>query len=265
VRKALTTKAQYDPVLIPQVIRLLAWNEVTNEARDFLAEAGDRVIGQLTDTLVDQDQEFAVRRRIPRILARSSSQRAVEALRDPRFEIRFQVSRALDYLKQTHPELHFSRAAIVETVDRELSVSKPIWEGRKLLDNRDITDSQYAFLDELLHERADQSLEHVFSLLAVLYPREPLQVAFRALHSEDRMLRGLSLEYLEGVLPTHTFELLAGVLDTKVAKSGRPSEEALEELMASQQSIILTLRNSFADARETSAQPPTTTPVPERR
>jgi ATP:ADP antiporter, AAA family len=249
VRDVLRSTAPFDPILAAQVIRLLAWNDVTEDARAYLVNAGHRVLGQLTDTLIDPDQDAAVRRRIPRILARSETQRAVEglleALADPRFEIRFQVSRALDFMKQTQPDLHYSRSKILNTVERELSVSRPIWEGRKLLDTRDITDSQYAFLDELLQERADQSLEHVFSLLAVLYPRGPLQVAFRALHSEDRMLRGLGIEYLEGLLPTNIFDLLSGLLDVQAGPPNkRASDEVLEELMASQQSIILQLREA---------------------
>jgi hypothetical protein len=32
-------------------------------------------------------------------------------------------------------------------------------------------------------------------------PREPLQVAFRGIRSDDASLRGLALEYLDGVLP----------------------------------------------------------------
>jgi len=37
--------------------------------------------------------------------------------------------------------------------------------------------------------------------LSLALPREPLHIAFRSLHSEDKYLRGTSLEYLEGVLP----------------------------------------------------------------
>jgi len=41
----------------------------------------------------------------------------------------------------------------------------------------------------------------VFTLLSLVLPREPLQIAFRSLHSDDKQLRGTALEYLEGVLP----------------------------------------------------------------
>ena len=49
---------------------------------------------------------------------------------------------------------------------------------------------------------AGQTLSHVFSLLSLVLPREPLQIAFQGLQSSDRQLRGTALEYLEGVLPS---------------------------------------------------------------
>jgi hypothetical protein len=76
-------------------------------------------------------------------------------------------------------------------------VSRPVWESRRLLDGF-VSASP---LDAVVRDRAGQSLAHVFTLLALVLPREPLQIAFRSVHSEDAYLRGTALEYLEGVLP----------------------------------------------------------------
>jgi hypothetical protein len=266
VRAALSGAAPFDPVVVPQAVRLLAWNEVSDTARRFLAHHCQRVLGQLTDALLDPDGDFAVRRRIPRILAHSASQRAVDglqpALDDAHFEIRFQAGRALEYLHRMHAELAFDHAAVMRVVERELSVSSAIWQGRRLLDERDESDTPYAFLDELVRDRAQQSLEHVFSLLAIVLPREPLKVAYRALHSDHRLLRGLALEYLETVLPGGTFALLLGVLDYgPPPQTGRDPHTVLEKLMASQESIKAGLRPSSAGVREPGATPPTATPA----
>jgi hypothetical protein len=246
VRSALSVETPFEPLAITQTIRLLAWNEVADAARAYLTRCAERVLGQLADGLLDTSYDFAVRRRIPRILAHSGSQRAVDgllpAVGDPHFEVRFQVSRALEYLHRTRPELAFDRAAILDTVERELSVSKTIWQGRKLLDHRDDSDTPYAYLDEVVRDRAQQSLEHVFSLLAVVLPREPLKVAFRALHSNDRILRGLALEYLETTMPARSFALLLAVLEsTPASTSGRDPKTVMEELMASHVSILTDL------------------------
>ncbi len=244
--RVLPALTRVEPVLVGQVIRLLAWDEVSPLAREALVHQGRGITGQLVDVLVDESQDFAVRRRIPRILARLGGQRAMdgltESLGDARFEVRFQCGRAMDYLRQKDRELHVEAARIYEVVGRELSVSKPIWEGHRLLDQRDVMDS-YSFLDEVLRERANQSLEHVFSLLAVVLEREPLQVAFRALHSEDRLLRGLGLEYLEGVLPAGLGgRLTALVEEAPVRRNGQSDEALLDRLMQSNQSLVLELR-----------------------
>ncbi len=244
--RVLPALTRVEPVLVAQVIRLLAWDEVSPLAREALVHQGRGITGQLVDVLVDETQDFAVRRRIPRILARLGGQRAMdglmESLGDSRFEVRFQCGRAMDYLRQKDRELHVEAARIYEVVGRELSVSKPIWEGHRLLDQRDVMDS-YSFLDDVLRERANQSLEHVFSLLAVVLEREPLQVAFRALHSEDRLLRGLGLEYLEGVLPSGLGGRLTALVDEAPARGKGQSDEALlDRLMQSNQSLILELR-----------------------
>jgi hypothetical protein len=147
-------------------------------------------------------------------------------------------------------DLRFDRAALMAAVERELSSSRSIWQGRKLLDSRDDSDSQYGFLDEVLRGRADKSLEHVFSMLAILLPAEPLKVAFRALHSEDRMLRGLALEFLESNLPGDLVSSLRSLVEPSGEPSSRDGEsQRLTELMASQQSVLALLRNASAGAR----------------
>jgi AAA family ATP:ADP antiporter len=216
VRAALGPEQPFEAVVVPFAIRLLAWDEAYEWARAFLLRYAHRAVGQLVDALLDPDQDFAVRRRIPHILAYTSSQRAVDglmaALTDPRFEIRFHCSRALEFLHRMTDGLRFDRDALLAAVETELSSSRPIWAGRKLLDRED-NDSQDWYLDEVLRGRADKSLEHVFSLLAILLPAEPLKVAFRALHGEDRMLRGLALEFLEDHLAKKLVYQLRALLE----------------------------------------------------
>jgi hypothetical protein len=249
VAAALSASLPFDPLLVPQAIRLLAWNEAFEWSRAFLLLHAHRAIGQLVDSLLDTEQDFAIRRRIPRILAYTTSQRAVDGLtgvlNDERFEIRYHASRALEFLHRMDERLEFDQRAALDAVERELSISRPTWERRRLLDTQDDRDGdQYWYLDEVLKNRASKSLELVFSLLALHLPGEPLRVAFRALHSEDRLLRGLALEYLESNVSGDIVTKLS-TLDVPEANGipRRPKEMVLEELMASQQSIMLSISN----------------------
>jgi hypothetical protein len=247
VHAALASLEPLNPLLAPQVVRLLAWNEVAAAARQVLERAAGSVTGVLLDHLLDPHEDFSIRRRIPRLLAQTLTPRAVEgllaALDDARFEVRFHCGRALDHLHVQAPSLAISAARVYAVVERELSVSKPLWESRRLLDQRDSSDA-YSFLDDHLRERAGQSLEHVFSLLATILPREPLKVAFRALHTGDKLLRGLAQEYLECVLPAGVRERLWALLESPPPRNAAPPppEEVLARLLASNESMLLRLK-----------------------
>jgi len=204
VRRTLEKMERLDALLVPQAIILLAWDEVVPDVLQLLRVSVNQVAGQLVDALLDENTEFAIKRRLPRALVYSNDRRAVQglmrALEDSRFEVRFQCARALDVIIQEHPEYRPDKETIFAIIEREISVSRGVWEGRRLLDSRQSTE-QFLFLDSILKERTQLSWEHLFTLLALILPREPLKVAFQALHTDDRMLRGLAMEYLNSILP----------------------------------------------------------------
>jgi ATP:ADP antiporter, AAA family len=266
IHAALDAEQPFDSALVPLAIRLLAWDGASESARAFLLRNAHRSVGQLVDALLDEEQDVAVRRRIPHILAYSTSQRAVngltEALNDPRFEIRFHVSRALEFMHRMGEELRFDGAVLLDAVERELSTSQSLWEGRKLLENGESADVQYRFLDEVLRDRADKSLEYLFSLLAIQIPAEPLKVAFRALHSQDRILRGLALEFLESHLSREVVSKLRRLVEPSTeAPQPREAPQVLQDLMNSQESILTILRNASTGAPVTAATQRKTTPA----
>ncbi len=256
VRAALVEANPPDPALVPAIVSLLGWNEMAPLARAALASTAPRIVGQLTDHLLDLDEDFAIRRRIPRLLSACDSLRAVEGLmaglNDPRFEVRYRCARALDAILQRKPEWRRTPEEIFPIVERELSVSRTVWENYRLLDPMESGQGSL-FLDEVLKERANHSLEHVFSLLALALPREPLKIAFRALHTEDRLLRGLALEYLDSALPPAIRERLRKLVQPlPIEQQQRSRDEVLADLMKSNQSVVIRLRELQA-GRESDA------------
>jgi hypothetical protein len=198
--------------IVPHLISLLAWDEVAQRAVDSLRKIAPRATGQLCDALLDTDSDFAIRRRIPRVLAVCDSERAVQGL--------------------------------LAAAEREVTVDRRVWESRRLLDS--MPDSATSpFEDEYLQKRATRSLEHVFTMMSLVLPREPLMIAYRGLHTDDRFLRGTALEYLENVLPSDLREKLWPFLEQESPgeeRVKRTREEVLEALMKSNQSIEINLR-----------------------
>lgn len=248
VLRALDPELPWEPVLVPQVIRLLAWDDVSAAARTYLQRGGRMIIGQIVDSLTDQELDYNIRRRLPRLLSRVEDQQCVDGLlaglSDTRFEIRYQCGRALERLRRRHPELDYRAHAILAAAGRELEVNRAIWTSRRRIERRENAADGPDFLDEVLKDRADRSLEHVFSLFAVMYPREPLMAAFRALHQNDRMFRGLALEYLETVLPEEIRERLWQIIEESPPAPISPADEraVLASLMESNAAFVLRLR-----------------------
>ncbi len=238
VLAALRDEQVSDMVEIAQVVRLLAWDEVADQASQLLVAQGDRITGLLIDHLLDPNQDFAIRRRVPRLLARSNSQRALDGLvaglRDPRFEVRFHCARALDFICRRNPQLKAPSEEILAAVEHELALTPAVLASRRLLDRPD-ADTNLAFLDEEIRDQADKNLEFIFSLLATVMPREPLQIAFRSLHQGDRYLKGLAVEYLEASLPPAAVGNFRKLTELEPAVARRRSrEEIAREMMEKQ-------------------------------
>ena len=98
-------------------------------------------------------------------------------------------------------------------------------------------------MDLFVRDRASQSLSHLFTLLSLVLPREPLQIAFRSLATDDQNLRGTALEYLEGVLPARIRDRIWPFLEDSrpASRRSRPREQILADLLRSNESIVLKL------------------------
>jgi len=234
------------PDSIPHVISLLAWDEVTGQATRALVDSSADIRPHLTEVLLDSNQEFTIRRRIPRILATRPSQEVVQALiqglRETRFEVRFQCGLALSRIRTSHPQLAVSRQQIFDIVVREVTVERGIWESHRLLDELQQGEDS-PIVDQLIRNRTDRSLEHVFTVLSLVLPREPLKIAFMGLHTEDDALKGTALEYLDSVLPPDIRTKMWPFLEVEPMrhKQTRSREEILESLLRSHQSIAARL------------------------
>ena len=232
--------------LAPLLIDLLAWDEVAPAARRALERIGPKITGMLVDVLLDPDSDFAIRRRVPRVLALLPSMRSVEglfaALDDRRFEVRFYSGRALYLLLSEHAELRVPSERVWAAINRELSLQKSVWDSHQLLDSRDSKEKQWYFDDQLLG-RANHNLEHLFTLLALLLPADAVRVAFRALHTDDRQLKGTAFEYLESATPALTRQLLMPLLeaDTQSRLRPRAADGVLADLLASGARVNQTL------------------------
>ena len=237
IRRALQERP-LTPEVAAHVVQLLARDDVAGEALEALRHAAPAMVGQLVDALLDPAQDFAVRRRVPQVLSGLDSRRAAEGLalglEDKRFEVRYRCAKALRAVLENNPGLSIPESVVFDAISRELELDRLVWESHRLLDSDDA--------DEL-GGRSSRGLQHVFTLLSLILPREPVRIAFRALHTGDALLLGTALEYLESVLPPPIQQRLAPFLDDRrpPKPAGRNREEILAELLRSHESIEVRL------------------------
>jgi hypothetical protein len=246
VRQVLSTLEHLDRSVVPYAIPLLASPQFAPEALAALRRVAHRSVGLLSDYMLDPEQDFAVRRRIPRVLSSCPSRRSVDALflglQDQRFEVRYQCGRALASIRDKDPSIEMPEAAVFDAVQREVSVGQRVWEGQKMLDSMEDKEES-PLVEDVLRARANRSLEHVFTLLGLALPKEPLRMAWLGLHTSDEQIRGTALEYLESVLPDGIREQLWPYLEDKRKQraSGRTREEVLADLVNANPSIQISL------------------------
>jgi AAA family ATP:ADP antiporter len=236
-----------DPLLASQAVLLLGRTEFAREVVGRLQGAAGKIVGVLTDYLANPDTELPVRRRIPRVLSALPTGRSVDGLvvglEDSRFEVRMQCARGLAKLARLTPIGSAGGEKILSAVDRELSLGKVIWESHRLQESEPAALGPEWF-DEFLRDRAHASLEYVFALLAVLYDREPLTVAFRSLHVDDRHLRGTALEYLESILPAATRRMLWDIIGEHPCETApRQAGVVMQDLLRASPSVLLRLQD----------------------
>jgi hypothetical protein len=176
--------------------------------------AAPRVTGQLVDALHDHAGDPRVRRRVARVLRGCPWSRAVEglveALDDPSFEIRSAAASALAAMHEQHASVvRIGRHAVLDRVRRELDSGEP----------------------------DDRRLPQLFSLLSLMLERQPLLIAWAAMRTDDRNLRGTALEYLDNVLPVDVSSRLRSCFGASITRAPRaaprPTAAVADELRAS--------------------------------
>ena len=238
VRRVLA-KTPLDSLLVPQVIPLLGRDDVAHAARRALLPMVEQIAGQLGDVLADAGADLVVRRRIPSVLSRGGERAAavlLASLGDQKFGVRYRCGRALQRLQSSEIEMSLSTQDVVNLVLDEVDRNRRVLEGNhQLADPQGNHREHEVEFNELVRQRAHRRLAHIFHLLALRFPREPLRIAFRGIEADDAHLRGTSLEYLDSLLPAEIRDPIWPFLTREPAKHlpPRPREEIVEDLLKS--------------------------------
>jgi hypothetical protein len=186
----------------------------------------------LVDALLDPRRDPAVRRRLPAVLLSGEPGHASwglwRALGDPSFDVRYRSSAALARLAAEGHLCGVSTEDVFDAVRRELVADRDAFARHQVLDELAAAIEDRAGADAPVH-RGSAGLEHVFTVLGLALPAEPLRIALHAVQTDDPELRGTALEYLESILPPDVRAQLWPLLEGDLAPA-LPAAEPIADL-----------------------------------
>jgi AAA family ATP:ADP antiporter len=201
------------------VVAALERTRLRGDAIQALVAFGPAVIGSLSDLLNDDQVSIRIRRLIPRVLKKIPDQRSVEVLMPAMghadLAIRAAVLKALNYLRETAPQLAFEVKSIDDHLLREartyyeLSAALAPFRGIK-------TDGYRAtnLLARTLEDRLNAVLARLFRLLGLRYPPKDVYSAYLAVSKPTRYDATAALEFLDNLLDRGLKRVLVPILDS---------------------------------------------------
>jgi ATP/ADP translocase len=263
IKRALAT--ELTPELAALVVGLVARDDVGREALAALRTIAPRCTGMVVDALLDQTREVVVRRRLPEVLFAGEPTLAAwglwRGLVDPSFEVRYRCGAVLSRLASSGRLAPVTSETVFEAVRRELIIDPTAWKNQRVADDQIVASAHEGReRDEALLSHSGSALEHVFTMLGLVLPAEPLRIALHAVETDDPALRETALEYLESILPTDVRIQLWPLLETEssmaraavvVADAALPVRGArsTDELVAALNLAYSTIRASLHDRR----------------
>jgi len=193
------------PDLASYAVDLLGRDDVAHAAITALGGVAPHCTGMLVDALLDRRRDIAVRRRLPAVLVSGEPAHASwglwRALGDPSFDVRYRSGAVLARLAADGHLRGVSADDVFDAVRRELLAGRDALAGPQVLDELAAAiEEDRAGADPPVH-RGSAGLEHVFTVLGLALPAEPLRIALHAVQTDDPELRGTAMEYLESILP----------------------------------------------------------------
>jgi ATP/ADP translocase/HEAT repeat protein len=204
------------PELSPNLIYLLQYPETHATASRALAAYGEDLLPQLEEVLGQHHLSPRIRQSIPVILGQIESPASYDILeplletRDAR--LRSAVMRAMQKLF-TRMETLISPD--ISRIQRALHAELQNYYQQLVHIERLTAYTKNAeLLISSLHDRLTETIDRVFHLLGIIYPRDQIDVVYYNLRSENAAMRANGIEIVDNICENETRRYLLPLLDT---------------------------------------------------
>jgi ATP:ADP antiporter, AAA family len=202
---------------VATMVRHLANPHLRGAAIDALASFGPRVIGTLGDILEDEASPLNVRKNVPRVLREIPEQRSVDvlvrALPVPDLTIRTAVLKALNKMRDAHPELQYRSDSLISQVHEEAKKYFEFHSELAALRDKQEPGPATDLLIRTLKNRLTTTLERLFRLLGLKYPPRQIYAAYLAVNRRQGEEFTAALDFLENVLERELKRVMLPLLD----------------------------------------------------
>jgi hypothetical protein len=222
-------------VEVERLTALLQDPHVRSDTRRVFRALGERGLVHLITALDDPRTPLAVRRHIPRTISQYRSRRAIAALvarlaREPDGNTEFKILRAVGRMRADHPELAIDATAIRTYIRGAIADAARYATLADRFAEVDAEGASAQLIRELLVEKRERAVEHVFRAFAILWPNTGLRSVHAAIASSDPERRAAAREVLEQLLRAEQRAPLFAILDDELDPEAR--RQRLGELAA---------------------------------
>jgi AAA family ATP:ADP antiporter len=209
------------------VIEKLGEPRLRGTARAALVQYGREAVPMLRDYLNDGAVPLAVRKQIPKVLARIPSPDSAAALAESLIQsdpgMRYDVLKALNELRSKDSRLVPPRSEVEDMLDVELvgyyrsfQILAAIDPNASSVIPGPSSGGGASVLTRALRERMAYELERIFRLLALLYPPRDVHNAFLGLTMGTSQRQANAQEVLEHLLRPDLYRRLVNGLDPEI-------------------------------------------------
>lgn len=204
-----TREKMFLPVLMRHLTNRVNQNIVLEALKFYQSD----ILELLVRWMTNPQEDYALRIRIPQIIAQLGTQRAVDVL-DAQIShadenLRYAIIQALYHLRCNHSQLRFDDKQIVKRILEETRLytetlavlyaqTKPIATARNDLNKNE--QSARLRLIRALERKLDRLLETIFKLLGLKYPLDDIDSIYQVMRSKKKETRLDAVEFLDNLL-----------------------------------------------------------------
>jgi len=189
-------KREYVPFLICKLLD----PSIREDAASALEKYGTKIVGTLTDYLVDKEEDIELRKTVASVLARIGTQETTDfilwELEENKRDMDTELIDALDRIRADKPDIEFSRKIILTKTRQMIKTYYRLFielaeteSGRKGEEHHNI-----------LCRNMAQTMMNIFKLLGLIYPHEDIVKAHQNIQTGTKDSVAYAVELLDNTL-----------------------------------------------------------------